>query len=61
MEEYDVRKQVRKTSIGNKKSTKRFSDHIEQKNARHQKHDFKHKKTDIEQEELWEEWEKYYN
>ncbi len=39
---------------------KRTVDSLESRNIRHQRHDFKYKKMDIQQEELWEEWQGYY-
>tara|TARA_R100000005_G_C4996241_1_gene203085 strand:- start:2511 stop:2702 length:192 start_codon:yes stop_codon:yes gene_type:complete len=42
------------------KPVKRVVDYLESKNIRHQKHDFKYKKLDMEQEELWAEWQEYY-
>jgi hypothetical protein len=39
---------------------KRTVDSLESRNIRHQRHDFKYKKMDIQQEELWEEWQEYY-
>lgn len=43
----------------NKKMPKGRIDSIESKNIRHQKHDFKYKKLDMEKEELWAEWQDY--
>ena len=39
---------------------KRAVDSLESRNIRHQRHDFKYRKMDIQQEELWEEWQEYH-
>ena len=39
---------------------KRTVDTLESRNIRHQKHDFKYRKMDIQQEELWKEWQEYH-
>ena len=41
------------------KTMKRVVDSFESKNIRHQKHDYKYKKMDMQQEELWAEWQEY--
>jgi hypothetical protein len=35
-------------------------DSLESKNVRHQRHDYKYRKMDMQQEELWAEWQEYY-
>jgi hypothetical protein len=35
-------------------------DSLESKNVRHQRHDYKYRKMDMQQEELWAEWREYY-
>ena len=42
------------------RTKKRAVDSLESRNIRHQRHDFKYRKMDIQQEELWEEWQEYY-
>lgn len=42
------------------KTTKRVVDSLESKNIRHQKHYYKYRKMDMQQEELWAEWQEYY-
>ena len=42
------------------RTKKRTVDSLESRNIRHQKHDFKYRKMDIQQEELWKEWQEYH-
>jgi hypothetical protein len=58
MKEIEESKSVRKQTTV--KIKKRNIDTIESKNIRHQKHDFKHRKIDMCQDELWKEWREYY-
>jgi hypothetical protein len=58
MKEIEENKNVRKQEVVRIK--KKNIDVIESKNIRHQKHDFRHRKIDIQQDELWEEWQQYY-
>jgi hypothetical protein len=58
MKEIQENKNVRKQEVVRIK--KKNIDVIESKNIRHQKHDFRHRKIDIQQDELWEEWQQYY-
>jgi|9_EtaG_2_1085328.scaffolds.fasta_scaffold92558_2 hypothetical protein len=58
MKEIEENQNVRKQETVRIK--KKNIDVIESKNIRHQKHDFRHRKIDIQQDELWEEWQQYY-
>lgn len=58
MKEIEESNNVKKQTVA--KIEKRNIDNIESKNIRHQKHDFKHKKIDMYQDELWQEWQEYY-
>tara|TARA_R110002074_G_scaffold156071_7_gene312161 strand:- start:73 stop:249 length:177 start_codon:yes stop_codon:yes gene_type:complete len=42
------------------KTAKGVVDSLESKNIRHQRHDYKYKKRDMQQDELWAEWQEYY-
>ena len=59
MNDQEDRKQNRRESI-TKKTKQKSPDRLERKNIKHQKYDLKHKRDDMEQEELWEEWQDYY-
>ena len=58
MKETEEKKIVKKQNASKSKS--RLLDSIESKNIRHQRHDFKYRKIDMKQEELWEEWQGYH-
>jgi hypothetical protein len=53
-------KQKKSKDFPKRKMSKNRIDSIESKNIRHQRHDFKYKKIDMEEEELWAEWQEYY-
>lgn len=59
MEDNKDRKQIRRESVL-KRHKKSKDETLEYKNQKHISQDFKYKKKDIEQEELWEEWKDYY-
>lgn len=62
MEDFTDRKQNRRTSFGSnvKKNHKIKDEILEQKSKKQKIKNFKNKKTDLEQDELWNEWENDY-
>lgn len=58
MKDTEENKNNKKHTVPKKKST--GLDTIESKNIRHQRHSYKYKKNDMQQDELWQEWREYY-
>ena len=58
MKDTEENKNIKKHIVSKKKSA--VLDTIESKNIRHQRHDYKYKKKNMQQDEMWAEWQEYY-